>query len=183
MLFRDADTEDAQFGHFSDHIQRDQGIRQMPAMRMRRDAFAGEGAKLVADHVERVVTRALVRAFSIGQPAREFCPVFRRVSRADEMAGRIARSKRKGFLLQAVIGRAYDLALAHRHAAENLGAIFPHADIEDEPFDVAKGICLPRAVRPVAQGVKRFSLRGDPCIAVKPVLLALGKCGIDFAAG
>ena len=100
----------------------------------------GELAHLVADGFERVVEAAgadrgvMAGAHQLDQAR----AVLRGVAGGDQRVdlGRHARGNRGGG--QAEIGRAHDLALADRNAAEDLREIFAEPDADEQFLDLAR---------------------------------------------
>jgi hypothetical protein len=67
MLGRDADAEDAEFGHLAHDGVGDQLVGEVPAMRSRQHALVGEATELAADHVQRLVAQRLVDGRTVDQ--------------------------------------------------------------------------------------------------------------------
>ena len=116
---------------------------------MRHDLTVGEFAHLLADRIECVVeaagadgrVRPLAHQFGEPRAAR------RSVAGGDQMIDGRRHARRHGRRAQSEIGKAHDLALAHRDAAEHLRQIFAGADAHQKLFGLAEGARRHQAAR------------------------------------
>ena len=173
VILRNGQAEDAQLGHLRDHFERDVVVAQVPVVGVRLDFAVGKLAHLFADRAERFLEtaiahgRVVVLTHQLDQAGAAFdIAGHERFERASEPLGdRQAR--------QPDIGRADDLALAHRNAALDLREIFADPDLDDEFLDLAEraGVVHPLGVgRELAH---RFDISGEPGKSVRGALLAI----------
>ena len=126
-VLRDGEAEDAELCHLLDNRHRDIGVLKVPFMGVRHDPFGRKTAELVADHGESFVEAGLFHRGArqrIGQVFRGGGHGFGRLALGQEaLDGRFEQALH-ALLGDADVSGADDLALVHRDAADQLGAIF-----------------------------------------------------------
>ena len=134
-----------------DDFERDVGVGAVPVLRVGDDLGVGEAAHFRADRLEGLVeagiadrARVALRRSTLGQPRARLDAC----CRADQRFDGLCRGPPQSPCSKAEIGEADDLALVHRHAAEDLGEIFAEADPRQQLLGLAErpSACMRRGV-------------------------------------
>ncbi len=99
----------------------------------------------------------------------------------DQVLDRIERAEVGGG--EAEVGRAHDLALAHREAARDLRQVFAEADLQDQPLNFAEALRLMQALGPGEQLRQGGRIGRKPGEAMGGELRTVEGGGVDLAAG
>ena len=142
---------------------------------MRHDLTVGKFAHFLADRIERFVEAAgadgHVRPIThqLGEPG----AARRSVAGGDQMIDGGRNARRHCRRAQSEIGKAHDLALTHRYAAEYLRQKFAGANPHQKFFGLAERA---RRLKPLGIGGKLpdgFDIRGEPGKSMRSALFAI----------
>ncbi len=183
IFLRQREREHAKLAHLGNQRQRHIVVLQVPVLRVRNDLGFGEAAHLVADGLERLVEPGI----AVGGGALAV------LDQRDDAGARLGRCRRNQgadgrreerrlvAVVDAELVQPRGLALAHGHAARELGEIFGSADLREQALHLAEPALAIEARRIVGKLVQRFDIGGEPGEAVGRMLLALERLGIDLA--
>jgi hypothetical protein len=182
MFLGDRQAEHAQLGHLGDDLHRDQLVLEVPFMGMRRDPLVGEAAELVADHLQLFVKAG-------GAETRHPLLLFQQLRQPHPRRGGIALAAQSGHFgrveqggIHAQIGRAHDLALAHRQAAGKLGDVFAKGDLVDQRLDLAEPALGRQPLGPALHLAQALGIGRDPGQAMGGILMRLDQPAADPVA-
>ena len=153
-------------------------------MRMRLDAFGGIFGELLAHHAHRLVEPGLLDRVARQGIRQEGCGLGhggRRLAFGDQLPDCRVCEQRVGRLKAAKFVRADGLALVHRNAADDLGAVFAEQDLGEQGFDVGKLAFGFEAGGPFGHLAQRFDIGDEPGQAVGEVLMALERLAVRAA--
>jgi hypothetical protein len=131
-VFRNGQAEHAELCHLVDHVHRDIVVAQVPAMGVRLDTLGGIFGELLAHHAHGFVEAGLldrVARQGVRQEGSGFGHRGRRLAFGDQLFDRRICEQRFGRVQAAKLVRADGLALVHRNAADDLGAVFAEQDL------------------------------------------------------
>ena len=169
--FRRGQAEDSQVAQFLQQFEGDEFVAQVPTVGERCDLPLGEGVKLVADRLQRLVQAA---GFQRG-------PAARRVQQFDD-AG-LYRLRGAGcqpmdhrcepVCLQVGVSGAKHLALVHRQAARQLTEILVRQQLRRQGLGLAELSRVRQPPRPIRGLAQSLGVGCHPGQAVGDVLLAI----------
>jgi hypothetical protein len=182
MFLGDGQAEDAHLGHLLDHFHRDQFVLEVPFMGLGDHAFDGVPAELLADHLHLVVETG-------GAETRHPLLLFQQLRQPHPRRGGIALAAQSGHFgrveqggIHAQIGRAHDLALAHRQAAGKLGDVFAKGDLVDQRLDLAEPALGRQPLGPALHLAQALGIGRDPGQAMGGILMRLDQPAADPVA-
>ncbi len=155
----------------------------MPALRVRYHLGVGELAHLLAHGVEDVVEPAIADggAAVVGHQCDQAGAILHRVAGGDELIRRAGEARGHRLGIEAEIGGADELALAHQDAAGHLRQELAGADAHQELLDIAEPALLAHPLRVSRELADRLDIGREPGEAVGGALLALDRVRIELA--
>ena len=179
-FLRDGEAEHAEVGHLRDDVERDVAVGAVPAVRVRSITSLSANLRIssridssVSSRPQAPTVAVVGAAHQLDEPRAAHRRVAGRDQHLDLGRARAPRPRRR----QAEIGRAHDLALAHRNAAEDLREVFAEPDADQQFLDLAEPAGRLHALGIGGELAHRLDIGREPRQPVGGALLAVEQCG------
>jgi hypothetical protein len=155
----------------------------VPVLGARNHLAVGKLAHLVAHRLERLVEtagadrRILIVRHQRNQPR----AALRRIPGGDQVLDVPVKASRDLRGAEPVVGRTYDLVLAHRNSAGDLREVLADADTDDVLFDLAELAGAAKTLRIAAELPDRLDIGRKPGQPVNRMLFAVDQPIDDMA--